>query len=721
MEDMETAGKKLQLSGPLTETEASQKTQPLKNLGADSQISVAERNDLYEISRRSNEGKAPEDQKSVSKNQLVNKLNFINFQDSTLLINFKHRHYDTRLTLQARPQPCMGDMIDCVWEKEEEEENLQALEFYEFQNILIPDSQSLIQVEPELIRMDRETISLRLPDYGFEVSSRKIIRYRCQNVKAQLIQNSTLFSGTLVDFNAFSLKLELKAAPPQTFEWINSESPVSLILSDHKETYYSGECKIIRQSAGRQTRVYIVEPLVSEIQRFKHKEFRNHRYHLTPSPDVLFRHPFTNKIFDLKVVDLSGTGFAVEENQNNSVLLPGMILPDLELSFANSFKIKCRAQVVYRKKIEAEKAENWVKCGVALLDINIKDHVKLVSILQQTKNGKSYFCNRVDLDELWNFFFETGFIYPEKYKHIQKNKHQIKATYEKLYNNDSNIARHFIYQDNGRIMGHMAMLRYYKKTWLIHHHAARKYALNKAGLIVLDQIGRMGNNSHQLASLHMDYLICYYRSENKFPSRVFGGAANSIHNPKGCSIDPFAYYRHQCNLDSGQHLPESWQVKPASRIDLLELENFYQHVSGGLMLDATDLRPNHHQIDELSEEYKRLDLQRERWLFALRQEDLLKAIFVVNLTDLGLNLSDLTNCIKVFVIDKNALSVNILSATLDLLAKKFNKTDLPALLYPAAYADEQAIAYEKCYNLWALSLQFTDQYFKYINRLLRFI
>jgi len=716
---METAGKKLQLIGPLTEAEASQKTQPAKDSSADLQISAPEKNSIYEVSRRITEEKGLEDRKPVSKNQLINKLNFINFQDSTLLINFKHRNYQTRLTLLARPQPCLDNRLDCVWEKSEEA--LQVLDLYEFQNILIPDSQNLIQVEPEIIRMDKKGIRLRLPDYGFEVSSRKVIRYGCQDIKAQLIQNSTLFSGTLVDFNACSLKIELKATPPQTFEWINSESPVNLILSDQKETYYAGECKVIRKSAGRKSRVYILKPLVNEIQRFKHKEFRNHRYHLTPSPDVLFRHPFTNKMFDLKVVDLSGSGFAVEENQNNSVLLPGMILPDLELSFANSFKIKCRAQVVYRKNIEAKKAGDWVKCGVALLDINIKDHVKLISILQQTKNSNSYFCNRVNLDELWNFFFETGFIYPDKYKHIQKNKQQIKATYAKLYNNESNIARHFIYQDNGRIMGHMAMLRYYKKTWLIHHHAARKSALNKAGLIVLDQIGRMGNNSHQLDSLHMDYLICYYRPENKFPSRVFGGAANSIHDPKGCSIDAFAYYHHRCNSDPVQHLPESWQIRPVSRVDLLELESFYQHVSGGLMLDAADLRPNHHCIDELSEEYKRLDLQRDRRLLALHQEGQLKAIFMVNLTDLGLNLSDLTNSIMVFVIDKKALSANILRATLDLLATKYQKANLPALLYPVAFADEQGLAYEKCYNLWALSLQFTDQYFKYINRLLRFL
>ena len=716
---METAKKNLKLIEQRTEADDSQKTRSANQTDADTQISITEKNDIHEVSRRTTKDKGREEVKPVSKNQLINKLNFINFQDSTLLINLKHRNYHNPLTLLARPQPCLSDELDCSWVKSEKD--LQALDFYEFQNILIPDGQNLISVKPELIRMDKKVIRLLLPDNGFEISSRTVMRHACKGITAQLIQNSTLFPGTLVDFNACSLKIELKAAPPQTFEWINPESSVNLILSDHKETYYSGECKIIRQNSGRKTRVYILKPLVYEIQRFKHKEFRSHRYHLTPSPDVLFRHPFTNKMFDLKVVDLSGSGFAVEENQNNSVLLPGMILPELELSFANSFNIKCRAQVVYRKNNETEKEGNWVKCGVALLDINIQHHAKLISILQQTQNENSYFCNRVDLDELWNFFFETGFIYPDKYEHIQKNKHQIKATYEKLYNNDSNITRHFIYQDNGRIMGHMAMLRYYKKTWLIHHHAARKSALNKAGLIVLDQIGRMGNNSHRLDSLHMEYLMCYYRPENKFPSRVFGGAANSIHDPKGCSIDTFAFYRHQRDLTRVASLPESWQLIRASEVDLLELENFYQHVSGGLMLDATDLRPNRLSIDTLSEEYERLGLKRDRQLFALRQEDQLKAIVIVNLTDLGLNLSDLTNCIKIFVLDKNALSADILNATLDILATKFQKTDIPALLYPAAYADEQAIAYEKRYNLWAFSLQFSDQYFKYINRLLRFL
>jgi hypothetical protein len=232
MEDMETAGKKLFLIEPVREAEDSQKTRPAKDSDANPQISVTEKNNLFEVSRRIPEDRRPEDRKLIGRNHLVNKLNFINFQDSTLLINFKHRNYHSRLTLLARPHPCLGDTLDCFWEKSQE--GLQVLDSYQFQNILIPDGQNLIQLEPEIIRMDKESFSLRLPDNGFEVSSRKVIRYGCKDIKAQVIQNSTVFSGMLVDFNACSLKIELKTRPPQTFEWINSESPVNLILSDHK-------------------------------------------------------------------------------------------------------------------------------------------------------------------------------------------------------------------------------------------------------------------------------------------------------------------------------------------------------------------------------------------------------------------------------------------------------------------------------------------------------
>ena len=657
--------------------------------------------------------------KKVGKAEIINKLNYINFQDGTILINFRHLKYDKEITLKAAPQPCMGDLVDCLWS--ESNNTSQIIQSYEFSNLLIANGQKLLEVKADLVKIDDDGISLLLPDKGFEISSRRVKRHNCEGIKVQLIQNSTVFFGSLMDYNGFSFRVKLDAVPPQTFDWMNPQISANIVLSDQTFTYYSGECKIIRHTSGHNTRNYILEPLKKEIQRFKQKEFRSERYELTPSPNIVFQHPFTKIKVNLKVVDLSGSGFSVEEDEHNTALLPGMILPNLELNFSDSHKIKCSAQVVFRKNMMGANGQKWIKCGLALLDMDIRDHLKLISMLHQAKDKNSYICNEVNLDELWDFFFETGFIYPDKYAAIQKKKKQIKETYAKIYTRNPHIARHFIYQDKGTIFGHMAMLRFYESAWMIHHHAARKSTLNKAGLIVLDQIGRMINDSHRLYSLHMNYMICYYRPENKFPSRVFGGAVKSIKDSKGCSLDRFAYlhFNHTARLQS--QLPADWQISETETDDLRELVDFYEHTSGGLMLDAIDLTPEKIDCNSLSKEYDKAGLVRERQLYSLKQNGSLKAIFLVNASNLGLNLSDITNCIKVFVTDSEQLDAKILRAAIQSVAGITGKDDFPALIYPAAFADDREIHYEKTYNLWVCSLQYSDEYFRYLGRLLRFI
>jgi hypothetical protein len=234
-------------------------------------------------------------------------------------------------------------------------------------------------------------------------------------------------------------------------------------------------------------------------------------------------------------------------------------------------------------------------------------------------------------------------------------------------------------------------------------------------------VGRLGNASHQLLSLHMDYLMCYYRPENKFPSRVFGGAARSINDNKGCSIDTFAYFHHQKAAGANAALPHPWRLTDVYAEDIRELENFYQHIADGIMLDALDLKPERTNIDGLAGEYHNLGLQRGRHLYSLRENGQLKAIVMVNVADLGLNLSDLTNCIKIFVLDGHNLPREIFTTVISTVADSLMQDEIPVLLYPAIYAEDQNINYEKHYNLWVINLQYTDPYFKYLNRLLRFV
>jgi hypothetical protein len=152
----------------------------------------------------------------------------------------------------------------------------------------------------------------------------------------------------------------------------------------------------------------------------------------------------------------------------------------------------------------------------------------------------------------------------------------------------------------------------------------------------------------------------------------------------------------------------------------LDLGNYYEYESGGLMLDALDLEPEMIGRSELQKEYQRHGFKKEKYLFSLKKGDLLKAVIYVNKSDIGLNLSNLTNSVHVFVLDSDDLNKHILYQLLSLAANKMNIDELTVLMYPVACANNLYIPYEKLYNLWVISTKYTDPYFRYLERLLRF-
>ena len=76
---------------------------------------------------------------------------------------------------------------------------------------------------------------------------------------------------------------------------------------------------------------------------------------------------------------------------------------------------------------------------------------------------------------------------------------------------------------------------------------------------------------------------------------------------------------------------------------------------------------------------------------------------MVNLSDDGLNLSDLTNCIQVFVVDQEQFPRDIVNLMLSILTHKYQQEEIPILVYPTSYADNAKLPYDKKYSLWAIS------------------
>ena len=654
--------------------------------------------------------------RAVSRERLINKLNYLNFQNRTVLLAFEHARYGHTLRVEARPQPCREHRVRCTWVDPRVARAISRS--YVFSSLFVPDEQKLLQGIGQVTSMDGEGIVIELPEICTEVRSRRVVRHLCRGVQVQLFKNGSRFEGTLDDFSPLSFRVRVRTSPPQTFGWLTSGAPVMVVLSNDREILFSGDCRIVSKTGGRKSREYVLEPTQDRIQRFEGKHYRSVRQEFVPAPNIVFEHPLTGRLVSLKVLDLSASGLAVEENARNAVLMPGLMIPRLDLCLASNFRFSCRAQVVHRQVLDPESENSCLKYGLALLDMDVADHVQLVALLHHADDRRSYVCNQVDMDDLWSFFFDTGFIYPQKYGFIQKNREQIKQTYEKLYTHSPSIARHFIYQDRGKILGHMAMVRFHDSTWLIHHHAARSGSSFRAGLNVLEQITRFVNESCRFSFMHMEYLICFYRPENRFPRSVFGGLCRGIDDPRICSEVLFAYFHLQCDHDV-KGRPGEYCLSPADDDDLGELSSFCRHQSGGVMIGALDLEPGDLEHSDLSEEFGKLGLKRERQLYAIKADGRLQAVAMVNLADIGLNLSDLTNSITLFVLDQHEITNETIYDALSVLMKRFGQQEIPVLIYPEAAAKSLEIPVEKRYVMWSLMPHHSDSFYRSMNAILR--
>jgi len=240
----------------------------------------------------------------------------------------------------------------------------------------------------------------------------------------------------------------------------------------------------------------------------------------------------------------------------------------------------------------------------------------------------------------------------------------------------------------------------------------------RTGFMVLKQIMHYLNDMHRLPSASMDYAISYFRPENKFPDRVFGGFARELNNPRGCSIDLFAYLPYT-RLSLGNKLPEGWTLSVSSAKDLWEFEHLYRSHSGGLLFDAMGLMRTAEGQRALEATYREMGLTRSWQTYSLKSNEKLYALLIVNHSDLGFNLSELLNGIKVLITNPKALPWSVLSTAISQLSRGFEMERVPVLFYPVSYVEDNQIPCEKHYQMWVLNVQHGNEYLEYMQKKFR--
>lgn len=655
---------------------------------------------------------------TINKRQLVNIFNYLNFKGDTVVINLRHIHYGNVISLQAYPSVCNDQAIRCVWATKPPVLDIENS--YRFLNLVIDRDITLLIVKTDVINITIDCITLAIPEYCEAVLLRRAKRYRCIDVSVDIFQNGMSFQGILYDFSTSAFRVIVSPIFPATFKLIDPKVPVYVIFKKNGEILFSGECKILKSSQGKHERAFVLSQC--HVNRVDEDIFENKGYVLKPQPTAVFIHPLINKLIRLDIEELTLSWLIVAEDAKDSVLFPGLVIPELRLEIVPSQSIICRAKVMFKEN-KYEEEGKIVKWRVRILDMSPEEQVKLVSLLERAEDSRSYVCPEVDLDSLFDFFFTSGFIYPDKYASLAPYKEKFLQTYRKLYLEAPSIAKHFIYQERGKILGHLSMLRFYENTWLVHHHAAR--GQHFAGTAVLRQIAQYVHECNVFNSSHMDFIICYFRQNNKYPNRVFGGFAKEISNPQICSIDTFAYINFNFKKHSQYFMNNnnllSLKIKEASEEDLVELSSFYKHLGGGLLIEALDLNPEMLAIDDLSKEYEALGFKRQRKLFSIKKDHQLQAVVMEVISDVGLNMSNLTNCLHIFIIQSNLNPVELFYIISVAFSADYEEDIVPVLIYPLKYVKEHSVPYDKEYNLWCFNTSYTKLFIKYIENLFKWM
>ncbi|VBB44013.1 conserved hypothetical protein [uncultured Desulfatiglans sp.] len=661
------------------------------------------------------------DRSSVDEKYVINILNYMNFTGNGILLRLQHSRFEESILIRVYPNVCAGEGLSCRWEGEPPAGFLD--DAVNGGHLLIDRGASVLVVPISFGMGGGGEPVVRFTEGAYSVARREMRRYVCQKrLNVEVFQSGFLASGSLVDFNARAFKVCVRPLSSGAFQWLNTDEPIGLQIRTDQDVIYSGLCRFVRGQrlplGATEDRQLVLEPAQKEISRFQRRRIRSPRQRLTPPPTVNFLHPLLDASVTLDVCDLSTSGFSVYEHGDEGLLVQGLIIPELEIEFAGGACAVCSAQVIYRRE---EIATGSVRCGLAILDMSLRDFNKLANVINKVQDPRAHVSPHINPDALWEFFFETGFIYPGKYALIDAEKSEFKRTIKKLYEECPDIACHFTYQQNSRIFAHVSMVRAYEKAWLIQHHAAKALESKSTGFNVLKQIMYYLYDMCRLPSANMDYLFCYYRPDNKFPDRVFGGFARQLKDNKKCSMDVFAYFTICKRIQRDISL-SNFEIKATSKMDLFQLNLFYNHISGGLMLNIYSMLPENMQNNKTIENiYKDINFTRKMRLYSLTYNRKLCAIFILDQSDFGFNFSELINGIKAIILEPKFLPWPVFYEAVNQLAPDYKTDNVPIMIFPGEYVScaNKSPKDLKQYVLWAYDVAIISEFMEFLKKKFR--
>jgi hypothetical protein len=357
---------------------------------------------------------------------------------------------------------------------------------------------------------------------------------------------------------------------------------------------------------------------------------------------------------DKLALEISATGLSIAIDAARDLLPPGSKVSSIELDLGDGpglgtdkgqgrdLRLRCQGEV--RNLSPMPGSPGLLRCGIVFTGLSAEGRGALADALMRHRLPGLADASEFPFDDLWQFLEETGFLYPNKMETLAPLLPRVRETFSHLSKQTGHLFKAVVFHEERRLYAHISAVRSHSRSFVVQHLAALPRLKSGQGPRAVN----LGITEFLAQDQHLDFGKSYFRPDNKWPARVFGGYARRVTDRQRSDLRTHDYLVYPTTLE----LPETpgLRVIEARGGDLGVVEASFVSSERGCILRSDDLTRATLELGQVDAAYQPAGLFRRRVVLLALRKDQPVGFALCEISSPGLNLSELLSSMQVKIL-----------------------------------------------------------------------
>lgn len=420
------------------------------------------------------------------------------------------------------------------------------------------------------------------------------------------------------------------------------EGDITEILFDVAGVSYSGFVSVIELSTRK---IVLSAPRVLSVRH------RRSLFRLRTADKLAFAVSFVSPLTGEKIVrpalDIQLNGVAFPFDAAREVLPSGLVIDNFSLIFPSGASVECKAQVRATQALTGTLAGMALptRCGLSLFEVPQDGRHSILEAFISNRSSSVRDGGDTPFPQIWKVVRDAKGFYADYPREEGPHLAVLEKAQDLLKAAGDGVAKSLLFGEKGIYGGHASGLRYYSRTWVLHH------------LAVVPGFNRSDNISQTLSSLiiefaetldDVEFVRTLWNTKNRFPNRFITWIARTMRT-EGLTHLRFMNHMRQQMEPRSVDAASLMETREATSADLRWIENYFLSRDEAIRLRSDDLSVAEAKMYRLSSRLAVNGIKRERTIFLVPGGRSPIAVALVEEATEGLHWGEFTNSFSLIV------------------------------------------------------------------------